>query len=173
MRRAILIAATLLIGATGSASADVSIFSASSHKGQLGLVVIGLTDELKQYFGSGKDGVLVGRVAPDSPAARAGIQVGDVLAKVDGKPVQAAEDVWPLLAGKKQGDVVALEIRRMKQPMVLPAKLAADAPAASAIRPPFLPPIAAPFGLGGDDALQQLQDRLDRLEQRMHKLDGT
>src|SRR5262245_15606747 len=46
--------------------------------GFLGVQLIGITPELRQHYGVPKDaGVLVGAVEADSPAAKAGIQVGD------------------------------------------------------------------------------------------------
>src|SRR5262245_14881451 len=104
MRRAFVLAACLILGGSGAALADsagasdssVTTITSSSGRGRLGLVVIGLTDELKQLYGSGKGGVLIGKVEPASPADRAGVKVGDVLADVDGKPVDDATDVLGL-----------------------------------------------------------------------------
>ncbi len=56
--------------------------------GYLGVRSIEMTPELRQHFGAPKDaGVLVGTVEPESPAAKAGIQVGDILTAVDGEGV--------------------------------------------------------------------------------------
>ena len=189
MRRTFLLTAAFLVGASGAALADrgapsvshgptttdVYTFSSSSQ-GRLGLVVLGLTDELKQFFGSGKGGVLVGKVEPGSPADKAGIKVGDVLADVDGKPVDDAGDVLSLLSGKKKGDAVALTVMRNHLPMMISAKLQADVaamPQGMMMRDPFqgmaLPPGFGASGLD-DDAMKRLEQRLDRLEQRLNQL---
>lgn len=178
MRRTFLLTAAFLIGASGAALADVYTFSSSSQ-GRLGVVVLGLTDELKQFFGSGKGGVLVGKVEPGSPADKAGIKVGDVLADVDGKPVDDATDVLSLLSGKKKGDAVALTVMRNHLPMMISAKLLADVapmPQGMMMRDPFqgqgLP--TPGFGAPDDDAaMKRLEQRLDRLEQRLDRLRPT
>lgn len=47
-------------------------------RGFLGVQMIDLTPELREHFRVQKDaGVLVGKVVPESPAAKAGIRVGD------------------------------------------------------------------------------------------------
>src|SRR5205085_2835002 len=38
-------------------------------------------------------GVLVGRVKPDSPAARAGVDQGDVIVELSGVPIKTMEDL--------------------------------------------------------------------------------
>src|SRR4051812_40154999 len=70
---------------------EVDTFVWSTSQGRLGVMVMGLTPELRAYFGAPKDaGLLVARVQPKSPASRAGIQVGDVLTTVAGTKVQGA-----------------------------------------------------------------------------------
>ena len=79
----------------------------------LGVSLLDLTAELRAHFGAPKDsGVLVSTVAPDTPAARCGISVGDVVTKVDGDPVESFWDVSRALRGKKKGDRVEIEIVR-------------------------------------------------------------
>src|SRR5678816_1283640 len=52
-------------------------------RGRLGVFAENMTEELRGYFGAPKDsGVLVSRVAPDSPSAKAGLKVGDVITQV-------------------------------------------------------------------------------------------
>ena len=184
MRRALVLAASLMLGGGGVALADspapapapsngtTDIYQVSIGQGRLGVEILGLTDELKQYFGAGKDGVLVGKVERGSPAQQAGVQVGDVIRDVDGKAIDDATDVMAELGGKKKGTPIALTIIRDHLPITLTAKLAADAPA-------FQPHAMAndldkdPFfrDLGNPSMFGDLQQRIDRLEQRMHDLD--
>src|SRR4051812_4523747 len=74
-------------------------WSMSSEHGRLGIQIMSLTPELREHFGATHDrGVLVSHVDPDSAAARAGIQVGDVIVDVGGTPVARATDVLGALA---------------------------------------------------------------------------
>jgi membrane-associated protease RseP (regulator of RpoE activity) len=57
-----------------------------------GAEVVDLRPELAEYFGV-DGGVLVVDVAPGTPAARAGIQPGDVLTHVDGAPLLSIADL--------------------------------------------------------------------------------
>ncbi|MCS6852500.1 MAG: PDZ domain-containing protein [Gemmataceae bacterium] len=58
---------------------------------------------------------VVGTVAPDSAAAKAGIQPGDVIIEVDGQPVTRHAQLLHLLGGKYEGDVISLKVRRGKE----------------------------------------------------------
>lgn len=58
------------------------------------------------------EGVLVNDVLPDSPAQAAGIKSGDVILAVNGKEVDAANEIQMLIAEMKPGDAVTLTIFR-------------------------------------------------------------
>jgi S1-C subfamily serine protease len=73
-----------------------------------------------------KEGILIIRVVPGSPAARAGlrstrrsetghIQLGDVIAAIDGTPVKTTNDLYAELEKHKIGDTVTLTIIRDKK----------------------------------------------------------
>lgn len=62
----------------------------------------------------------VAAVAPDSPAARAGIKPGDIIKEVDGKPVVRQAQIMHLLGRKYEGDTVSLKIQRGKETIDLP-----------------------------------------------------
>ena len=47
-----------------------------------------------------RDGLLVREVEDDSPAAKAGIEEGDLLVAVDGTPIASADDLFDALAGE-------------------------------------------------------------------------
>jgi S1-C subfamily serine protease len=94
-------------------------------RGRLGVTVQELTPELAIYFGV-KDGVLVSGVTPDSPAAKAGIRVGDVITAVHDKPVTSAGELVSQL-GVTTGEVT-IGLTRDKKPLTLKATI--DAPKA-------------------------------------------
>ena len=53
-------------------------------------------------------GIAVGSVFPNSPAATAGIEAGDVITALDGKPVSTFSDLRTLLLTKHPGDTVTV-----------------------------------------------------------------
>jgi serine protease Do len=57
-------------------------------------------------------GVVVSDVYPRSPGARAGLQVGDVIVSLDGKPMENARQFDVNVYQRRVGDVVTLEVRR-------------------------------------------------------------
>jgi serine protease Do len=57
-------------------------------RGWLGVVIQRITPELAKEFGLADDkGALVSKVMPDGPAAKAGIERGDVIVEFDGHPI--------------------------------------------------------------------------------------
>lgn len=108
---------------------SVEVFEWSMGKGRLGIVLMGLTPELRQYFGAtGASGVLVARVEADSPAAKAGVRVGDVLTKTNDRSVADVGDVRAAIATAKKGDKVELGIMRDHKPLTLEVVLVDNAP---------------------------------------------
>lgn len=88
-------------------------FAGGAERGFLGVQLTDLTPELRRHFGANEDqGVLVAKVVEDSPAARAGLRVGDVLTHVDGEAVDSAFEVTARIGARKDGEVVGLEVVR-------------------------------------------------------------
>jgi hypothetical protein len=69
------------------------------------------------------NGVLATSVVPDSPAAAAGLQVNDVIVKVDDQPIGSSKDLKALIAGHKEGDTVHVTYFRRGQKAEAQAKL--------------------------------------------------
>lgn len=91
----------------------------------LGVHLIELTPELRRHFGVGDDaGVLVGRVVDDSPAAAAGVAVGDILTAVAGEPVSSPHVLAREIRRREAGEVVDLELWRDGSRQVVQATLA-------------------------------------------------
>jgi S1-C subfamily serine protease len=121
-----------------------------------GIDVAEMTADLRKHYGAPADtGVLVVRVEPDSPAARAGLRVGDVLVSAGGIPLTEPSLVRvtlsPWLGGN--GEIVAIRAGER-------VKLAAPAP----------PSESAPEA-GERQALERrLELEIDRLERRLRDL---
>jgi S1-C subfamily serine protease len=57
-------------------------------------------------------GARVERVEPDSPAARAGLRVGDVVVSAGGREVREPEDLTSALDGRSPGEELELQVQR-------------------------------------------------------------
>ena len=82
---------------------------------------------ISQQLGRTLDGVLIAEVVPNSPAVVAGleasqlrsdgsIELGDLIARVDGSPVRQTEDLISAIEEKKEGDIVNLVVWRKADP---------------------------------------------------------
>jgi membrane-associated protease RseP (regulator of RpoE activity) len=90
----------------------------------LGVNLTDLTPELREYFGATKDsGVLVASVEDNSPAAKAGLRVGDVIVAVEGKDVESSWDLRSAIRDKKEGDTARIEVLRGRNRQTLVATL--------------------------------------------------
>jgi serine protease Do len=83
-----------------------------SH-GRLGIAIQEVNQALAQNFGLKQpEGALVATVEKDSPGAKAGLEPGDVILKMDGKDVGRSADLPPMVSSLKPGTKVTLEVWR-------------------------------------------------------------
>jgi serine protease Do len=87
----------------------------------LGIEAESLSDQLAEFFGV-KDGVLVRRVLPGTPAEKAGLKAGDVITKVDGEAVRAPTQIASRLRRVRDKGSAQLTIVRNRQEMTLTVK---------------------------------------------------
>lgn len=82
----------------------------------IGISVDPLNKELAEYFGAkeGK-GLLVSQIREGSPAEKAGLKVGDVLVKADGKKLEREGDLSYFIQMKEKGDKIKIEFYRDKR----------------------------------------------------------
>jgi serine protease DegQ len=92
---------------------DQIIEHGSVQRGWLGLEPQDITPDLARAFHLKQAaGVIVARVLRGGPADAAGIQVGDIIQALDGRPVADAVDLLNRLAPMKPGASVKLRILR-------------------------------------------------------------
>ena len=65
-----------------------------------------------RHFGGVEAGVVVTEAIADSPAAKAGLRLGDVIVAIDGKPVADFEDLRKLVGELVPGRKAEVKVRR-------------------------------------------------------------
>ncbi len=151
--------------------------------GYIGVRPIEMTPELRTHFGAPKEaGVFVGKVEKGSPAAKAGLQVADIVTAADGETIGSTRDLVRAVRRKREGDTVAIELVRDGSRKTLTVTVAERE---GKVRvgdfehgmrkfhwrgmPPVPPaPPVAPVPPGSPD----LQDRIDELEKRIDALEN-
>lgn len=132
----------------------------------MGMRVAELTAELRRHYGAPADrGVLVMRVEPQSPAAEAGVQVGDVITEMGRQPVVAASGIWSNLALWRRSEPLPIRIIRQGEPIV--ADLLAAAPGAETRRPNPERPLMERSPEALRKEIQRLEKRLEILKRRL------
>ncbi len=82
-------------------------------RGWLGVLIQDVTRELAESFKMERpQGALVSKVLPDSPAAEAGIEVGDVIVKFAGHDIGNSSELPPMVGEAKIGTQAQVEIVR-------------------------------------------------------------
>ncbi|MAE23149.1 MAG: serine peptidase [Pseudomonas sp.] len=82
-------------------------------RGWLGVVIQEVNKDLAESFGLDKPaGALVAQVLEDGPADKGGLQVGDVILSLDGKPIVMSADLPHLVGGLKPGEKAELDVVR-------------------------------------------------------------
>jgi len=83
------------------------------ERGWLGVQIQPVTEEIASALGrASRDGALVAEVIADSPAAKAGLNAGDLILSVDGKPVSEVKDLPRMVADIRPGAEAVLSIQR-------------------------------------------------------------
>ena len=138
---------------------DQVVKSGKVTRGYLGLSVQEATPAIVRALGATVDrGIVVVDVAPDGPAAKAGLQRGDVITKVDGTPVGDVGHFRNLIAATPPGSRLSLAFVRgdREQTVTVEAGELSDRAAvpASADAP------AGPLGLSVIEPTPELTKRL-------------
>jgi len=93
-------------------------------RGWLGIHIQDLSADMSDAFGvEGQDGVLVAGVAPDSPAAGAGVERGDIIVGFQERQVSSAAGLRNLVALEGAGAKVSLSVLRAGKPRAIGVQL--------------------------------------------------
>lgn len=94
----------------------------------LGIQMVTLTPDLKDSINKDPNsnisiqesqGILIVRVIPGSPAAKSGLRSGDVIIKLDGRPVTKAEEITDLVEKSTVGSRLNADVRRNGQTLAI------------------------------------------------------
>ena len=87
------------------------------ERGWLGVSLQPVDRELAAALGTGDArGALIAGVEPNSPAARGGLRVGDVVTEVEGRPIRGPRDLAIAIGDTKPGATVAVTVSRDGKP---------------------------------------------------------
>jgi serine protease Do len=82
-------------------------------RGYLGIYIEDVSPDLAKQFGLDQGGgVLIGEVSPETPAAKAGLQRGDIILKVNGTTVSSRNDLQVQISQTPPGTPVKLDVWR-------------------------------------------------------------
>jgi serine protease Do len=93
-------------------------------RGYLGVAVRPVTPESAEFAGlKDQKGVVIDSVVEGSPAAKAGIQKGDVIVSVNDQPVAAPQELTRRIVGTAPGTRVEVALVRKGKPLKLSVEL--------------------------------------------------
>jgi serine protease Do len=94
-------------------------------RGRIGVSIGNVTRDLAESLGLPKpEGAAVSTVEADSPASKAGIEVGDVITKLDGRPVEGSADLSRSIRSMKPGSKTMLTVWRSGKTRDIPVTIA-------------------------------------------------
>jgi serine protease Do len=90
----------------------------------IGVQISDVTPDNAKFFHMNKaEGALISEVQPDAPGAKAGLRTGDVITEINGKPVNDAGQLQMIVAQKRPGDTLQLQVMRDSKTENIPVTL--------------------------------------------------
>lgn len=85
----------------------------------IGVTMMELNPELAKHIGLAPDtkGIVIGQVMENSPAYKAGLMQGDVIRKIDGKPVLKPEGIQQAIRARELNSKIMMDILRNGHPI--------------------------------------------------------
>jgi len=99
-------------------------FPEHGRQGRIGVRLLEMTPELRAHYGAPREaGVLVAGVEKESPASKAGIQVGDIITRAGADTIESAADLSRAVRRSRAGDTLKLEVSRDRATKQLTVKV--------------------------------------------------
>lgn len=96
----------------------------------LGISMVTLNDQTKQQLNqnenfnlTNEEGVLIVKIMPNSPAAKAGLQSGDIIQSIEGEAITEPSQVQKKVESKDVGSDLTLDLRRQQKELKIPVTL--------------------------------------------------
>ncbi len=134
------------------------------RRGYLGVNPQTLTADLAEGFGLPADieGAAVANVLNDTPAARAGLQSGDVITAVDGRPVTDARELTRRVGAYAPGERVEFTVLRDGEERTITVRLGERPSESELVAGSEEPPAQAePFGMALEPADEAVRERFE------------
>ena len=94
--------------------------------GYMGIGIADVTPDNSKFFHMDNAvGAVVSQVESDSPGAKAGLKVGDVITQLDGKEVSDAGELQVVVGQKNPGTTIHLQVMRDGKSVAVPVTLEA------------------------------------------------
>ena len=104
--------------------AETLIREGKVQHGFIGIGIADVTPDNAKFFDTkNATGAVVTQVDPNTPGAKAGLHVGDVITNLNGKSVNDAGELQMEVGQKRPGDTIQLEVLRDGKTMKLPVTL--------------------------------------------------
>lgn len=93
-------------------------------RGRIGVVIQSVTQDLAESFGmKTPKGAIVSQVEKDGPAAKVGLQEGDIITAVNGRAIDDSVDMPVIIGSMAPGSIAKLSIIRNNKDMTLDVKV--------------------------------------------------